>query len=71
MTNHPHRARVITYSAPGGRGEISLTRRQAERLTTAGRWLRYPHGEEYCQVSRGLHSATPTYTDDEIAAMCA
>lgn len=70
MTNHPNRSKVITYSAPSG-GEISLTRSQAKRLTAAGRWPRNARGEEYCQVSHGLHTGDVSYTDAEIEALCA
>ena len=60
--------KVITYSAPSG-GDISVTQRQAAILKKAGFWPRSPRGDEYCQVSYGLHVGCPTWTDAEVKGL--
>jgi hypothetical protein len=57
--------KVITYQAPSGT-TIDLTRRQVRMLERAQVWLRNSRGEEYCQVSHGLHAGVPTHCDDAI-----
>ena len=61
--------KVITYQAPNGE-KIDLTRAQRRTLERAGTWLKTSRGEEYCQVSHGLHLGEPTFTDEQIARFC-
>jgi len=46
--------KVITYQTPSG-DTLDLTRAQAKQFTRLHQWPRNGRGEEYCQVSRGLH----------------
>lgn len=50
--------KVVTWSTPSG-DSINLTKAQERRLTKAGRWPRNAQGDEYCQVSFGLHAGEP------------
>lgn len=70
MTNHPSRTKVVTYCARDG-DTIDLTLRQIKRLNAARVWPRSPRdGQEYCQVMHGLHPGRPTFSEDQIAAIC-
>lgn len=60
--------KVITWSDPRGNC-VDITPDQEAALSRSGYWPRTEFGE-YCQVQRGLHGGEPTWTDDEIAAMC-
>lgn len=60
--------KVISYQSPRG-DIIHVTPAQARALTTAQTWPRDSRGEEYCKVSRGLHSGTPTYDSADIDAI--
>jgi len=51
--------KVITYNTPRGR-KINLTQPQVRALEENGTWPRSVSGEEYCQVSHGLHEGLPT-----------
>lgn len=46
--------KVVTWQAPSG-GSIEVCRRCEKKR---GNWPRNSRGEEYCSVSRGLHSGT-------------
>lgn len=61
-------AKVVTYMARSG-ASIDVTPRQEKAFDSAGYWPRSDRGEEYCQVSHGLHAGAPTWTDDEVAAL--
>ena len=50
------RKRVITYQAPGT-GSTKNICRACERKVL-GRWPKDHLGQEYCQVSQGLHEGT-------------
>jgi hypothetical protein len=50
--------KVVTYMTPSG-DKINLTALQVHQLNALGKWPKNSHGEEYCQVSHGLHSGTP------------
>lgn len=63
MTNHPSRAKVVTWQASNG-GTINLTEPQRRRLEALKRWPKNSYGQEYCTVSHGLHVGEPTYSDD-------
>jgi hypothetical protein len=62
--------KVVTYSAPSG-GSINVTYKQERRLRNARTWPKNERGEEYCQVSHGLHAGEPSFTDDDIAKLIA
>jgi len=60
---------VVTYES--STGEIfKVTPDQERRLLSAGRWPKDRNGRDFVKVKLGLHSGTPSYTDDEIEAMC-
>lgn len=60
---------VVTYE--GSTGEIfKVTPEQERRLLAAGRWPKDRNGCDFVKVKVGLDYGTPSYTDDEIAAMC-
>lgn len=63
-------AKVITYQSPSN-ACIELTQRQIKTLSAARVWPRDGAGQEFCSVSHGLHTGTPTFSDDDIAAMIA
>ena len=48
--------KVITYQTPSG-DTLDLTPAQAKQFTRLHQWPRNGRGEEYCQVSRGLHES--------------
>lgn len=48
--------RVVTYQSPRG-NKINICPACESRLNAAGTWPRDASGEEYCQVSHGLHAA--------------
>jgi hypothetical protein len=50
--------KVVTWQAPNGE-TINLTRQQERQLRAGGTWPRNSRGEEYCQVSHGLHIGEP------------
>jgi hypothetical protein len=60
--------KVITWQDTRG-GYLNITPDQEERFTKAGRWPKNASGEEYCQVSHGLHEGVPTWTDAQVSAM--
>lgn len=60
---------VVTWSTGGEK--IDVTESQEAAMKKAGVWPKNDLGSEYCQVSRGKHHGSPTYTDAEIAAFCA
>jgi hypothetical protein len=60
---------VVTYESSTGE-ILNVTPEQEYRLLTAGRWPKDRNGREFVKVKIGLHSGTPSYTDDEIEAMC-
>lgn len=62
------RAKVVTYGAPSG-GSINLTLLQIAMFKRAGLWPRSPRGDEYCQVSHGLHVGHPTFSDNEVVVL--
>lgn len=57
--------KVITYSASNGES-IDLTPAQVKKLEKAGTWPKNNRGEEYCQVSHGLHVGEPSKSDEEL-----
>lgn len=61
---------VITWQSPRG-GKIRVTPKQENIAKQANVWPKDDSGEEYCTVSYGLHFDTPTYTDEEWAALVA
>lgn len=54
------KTKVITYSTPSG-DRCNLTPRQVKALEAAGRWPKDSKGNEFCQVSHGLHFGYPTW----------
>ena len=58
-------AKVITWQAPDG-SRISLTRQQERKLRKYGIWPRNQNGEEYCNISHGLHDGARTWTDEAL-----
>ena len=61
--------KVITYQAPNG-SKIDVTDKQAKMMEAAGVWPKNNRGEDYCQVSQGLHAGEPTYNDEQIQSFC-
>jgi len=60
---------VVAYE--GSTGEIfKVTPDQERRLLAAGRWPKDRNGRDFVKIRVGLHCGTPSYTDEEIAAMC-
>jgi hypothetical protein len=47
-------AKVITWQTDSG-DKINICRECESRLRAEGEWPRNQRGEEYCQVSMGLH----------------
>lgn len=62
--------RVITWATPSG-STIDLTRGQERELRRAGVWPRDHQGQEFCQVSHGLHRGEPSLDDDGLRALIA
>lgn len=59
-------SKVITYQSDSD--SINLTPAQVAKLEKAGVWPKDRHGREYCQVSHGLHTGSPDYSDEQLAA---
>ena len=49
--------KVVTYQSPRG-NKIDLTPAQVRAHHKAGTWPKDWDGQQYCQVSHGLHSAS-------------
>jgi hypothetical protein len=45
---------VVTWQSPSG-DRIRICPKCEERLTAEGTWPKDARGDQYCQVSRGLH----------------
>jgi hypothetical protein len=57
--------KVITYQSKVA--AINLTKKQVALLKDNRVWPKDYQGEEYCQVSHGLHLGEPTFTDAELS----
>lgn len=59
--------RVITWQSPAG-ATTNVTPAQEAKLKALGSWPRDHQGQEFCDVSRGLHNGTPSDDVDELIA---
>lgn len=59
------RTEVITYHSPNG-GTIDLSLEQIELLETLGTWPKDYEGREFCQVSHGQHSGSPSMSTRDL-----
>lgn len=55
------KTKVITYSTARDTASCNLTPRQVKALEASGRWPKDSAGNEYCQVSHGLHFGYRTW----------
>lgn len=60
--------KVVTWQTSDG-ALINLTAQQSRQLRAAGVWPKTDRGEEYCQVSRGMHVGETTFDGSGIDAL--
>jgi hypothetical protein len=55
MATRTPKNRVVTWMAPNSGSKIHICRRCERKLMGTPDWPRDGSGQEYCQVSQGLH----------------
>lgn len=59
--------KVVTWQSPSGQA-INICRKCEQRLRSSNSWPKDSQGQEYCQVSHGLHTSV-CHTCDRLAVI--
>lgn len=68
---YKYHGRVVTYqTSDPSDTPLNISPSQEIEMKAAGVWPRGRHGGHYTNVSHGLNSAPPTFSEAEIARIC-